>query len=160
MNVTLSLSTDSAELESDCAVSNTLSQSIQRLNTHILKRMLETGLKVWNKLGDTSVGSDLSRNTLGNEKSVTLRKVTASCGVVTSLLGLHSIDRAHTTVSLDELSFSGNEELSGRLGGTSQKTTHHDGRSTKSKTLQDVTDVLDTAISDARNTELGSELGD
>src|SRR5699024_1864318 len=45
-----------------------------------------------------------------------------------------------------------------RLGGTGKETTHHDGGGTHGKTLDDVADVLDTAIGNARNTEASSEV--
>jgi hypothetical protein len=109
--------------------------------------------------------SNSARDTLSNQDAITLRKVTGSTSIallavlttITGLLVLHSIDTSHTSVSLDELTLAGDERSTGRLSGTSQETTHHDGRSTQSKALDDVANVLDTTIGDTRNTEAGSE---
>jgi hypothetical protein len=112
--------------------------------------------------------SNSARNTLSNQDAITLRKVTGSTSIallavlttVAGLLVLHSIDTSHASVSLDELTLAGDERGAGRLSGTSQETTHHDGRSTQSKALDDVANVLDTTIGDTRNTEAGSEPAD
>ena len=77
---------------------------------------------------------DGTRDTLSNEHAVTLGEVTGSTSVallavlatVASLLVLHGIDAAHATVGLDQLTLARNEGGTGRLGGTSKKTTHHD----------------------------------
>jgi hypothetical protein len=107
-------------------------------------------------------------DTLSNQDTVALREVTSSTGVAllavltatTSLLVLHSINGAHTTVGLDQLSFTRNEGGARRLSCTSQQTTHHDSGSTESKTLGNVANVLDTAVSDARNAKASSEAAD
>lgn len=112
--------------------------------------------------------SDGTRDTLGNEDAVTLGKVTSSAGVallavlatVAGLLVLHGVDAAHATVSLDQLALSGNEGGTRRLSGTGEETTHHDSGSAKGEALDNVADVLNTAIGNARNAEAGSESAD
>lgn len=107
-------------------------------------------------------------NTLGNQHAVTLGEVTGSTGVAllavlataTGLLVLHGINRAHATVRLDQLTLAGDKGSAGRLSGTSQQTTHHDSRGTKGQTLDNVANVLDTTIGNARNTEAGSKAAD
>ena len=112
--------------------------------------------------------SNSTRDTLSNQNAITLREVAGSSSVaglavlaaLTGLLVLHSVDAAHASVGLDELTLTGDERGTGRLGGTSQQTTHHDGGSAKGKTLNDVTDVLDTTVGDAGNTEASGEAAD
>jgi hypothetical protein len=112
--------------------------------------------------------SHSTRDTLSNQDAVTLREVTGSSSVallavlatVTCLLVLHGVDAAHASVSLDKLTLARDERSTRGLSGTSQETTHHDGRSTKGKTLDDVANVLNTTVSNARNAEASSESAD
>lgn len=168
VDVTLSLSGNSTELESDLAINNTLAESSQALDTDVLERVLNTRDEVGNELGNGTTVENGTRDTLGDEESVTLGEVTGSTGVGslgivgvggtdTGLLVLHGIDGAHTSVGLDELTLARDVRLTGRLGGTGEKTSHHDSAGTKGKTLDDVTNVLDTTVSDARNTEASGE---
>lgn len=109
-----------------------------------------------------------TRDTLGNEDAVTLGEVAGSTSVAglavlaatAGLLVLHGVDAAHATVGLDELTLARDERSTGRLGGTGEETTHHDGGGAKGKTLDDVADVLDTAVGDAGDAEAGSEGAD
>lgn len=112
--------------------------------------------------------SNGARNTLSYENAVTLREVTSGTSVallavlatISSLLVLHGVNAAHASVGLDQLALARDERSARRLGGTSQEATHHDCGSAQSKTLDDVTDVLNTAISDARNAESSGEAAD
>lgn len=52
------------------------------------------------------------------------------------------------------------EVLSRRLGGSSEETTHHDGRSTQAESLGDVSNVADTTIGPGGNTEPLGKLRD
>ena len=109
--------------------------------------------------------SDCARDTLSNEDAITLREVASSTGVAllavlaaaAGLLVLHGVDRAHATVSLDQFALSGNKRSARGLGGTGKETAHHDGGSTKRQTLDNVTNILDTAVGNARNAEPGGE---
>lgn len=171
VNVTLSLSADSAELEPDVAVNDTLAERSQALHTNVLERVLDTSNEVRNELGDATTVEHATADTLGNKELVTLGEVSGGTsvgglGIVgvgranTSLLVLHGGNGTHTTVSLDELTLTGNKVLARRLGGTGQQTTHHDSASTESKTLDNVADVLDTTVSNARHAEASGERGD
>jgi hypothetical protein len=171
VNVTLSLSGDGTELESDLAINDTLAESDQAGDTNVLERVLNTGNEVGNELGDGSTVEDGTRDTLGDKEVVALGEVAGgtgvgSLGVVgvgrtnTSLLVRHGVDGTHTSVGLDELTLARDVRLTGRLGGTGKETSHHDGAGTKSETLDDVANVLDTTVSNAGNTEAGSERGD
>jgi hypothetical protein len=168
VNVTLSLSGNGAEFESDLAINDSLAESDQAGDTDILERVLNTRDEVGNELGDRSTIEDGTRDTLGNEKAVALREIAGgtsvgSLGVVgvgranTSLLVGHSINGTHTSVGLDKLTLTRDVRLTGRLGATGEDTSHHDGAGTESETLDDVANILDTTISDAGNTEAGSE---
>lgn len=165
-------------------------QLLETAHTAVLHRVLETSGKVRNELGNRSRQyvsfkdalsyrlsfavfnlpsvSNGTSDTLSNQDTIAFREVTSSTGVallavltaITSLLILHSINRAHTAVGLDQLSFARDEGSTRRLGCTSQQATHHDGGSTESKTLGNVANVLDTAISNARNAKASSEATD
>lgn len=112
--------------------------------------------------------SNGTRHALSYQDAVTLGEVAGSTSVASlavlatasGLLVLHGVDAAHTTVGLDQFALSGNKRGTRRLGGTGQETTHHDSGGTKGKTLDDVAHVLDTTISNARNTESRSERAD
>lgn len=112
--------------------------------------------------------SDGSRDTLGNQDAVALGKVTSGASVallallatIASLLVLHGVNAAHTTVRLDQLALSGNEGGTRRLGGTGQKTAHHNSGSTQGEALDDVANVLDTTIGDTRNAEASGKSTD
>ena len=171
VNVTLSLGRDGAELESNLAINDTLAESDQAGDTNVLEGVLNTRNEVRNELGDGSTVEDGARDTLSNKEVVALGEVAGgtgvgSLGVVgvgranTSLLVRHGVDGAHTSVGLDELTLARDVRLTGRLGGTGKETSHHDGAGTKGETLDNVANVLDTTVSDARNTEAGSERGD
>lgn len=105
--------------------------------------------------------SHSTRDTLSNQDAVTLREVPSSAGIAllavlttaSGLLVLHGVNATHTAVGLDEFALSGNKRGSWGLSSTSQKTTHHDGRSTKSKTLHDVAHILDTTIGNTGHAE-------
>jgi hypothetical protein len=168
VDVALQLSTGCAELESELTNLSTVVHTRQAGHATVLKRVLEAGSKVRNELLDRSSVSHGTRNTLSDQNAVTLREVTSSSSVallavlatVAGLLVLHGVDAAHASVSLDKLTLARDERSTGRLGGTSQETTHHDGRGTKGKTLDDVTNVLDTTVSDTRNAKASSESAD
>lgn len=170
VDVTLDLSAGATHLEADKALVNTVVQVIKGLDTHVLQGMLDTGDKVGDELGDGTAVQDGASDTLGDQDAGVLREVASSTSiaslvglavsaVTTGLLVLHGSDRAHTTVRLNELTLVANEVLAGGLGGTGKETTHHDGAGAKSKTLDDVTDVLDTTVGNARNAEASSESG-
>ena len=109
-----------------------------------------------------------ARHALSYQDAVALGEVASSAGIAllailttaASLLILHGVDATHTTVSLDKLAFPGDERSSRRLCGTSQETTHHDSRGAECKTLDNVTNVLDTTVGDARNAETRRERAD
>lgn len=170
VNTTLNLGRSRAELEASLASSDGAVEVAEGLGSHILEGVLETSSQVWNELGDGSAVGNGTRDTLGYEDGVTLREVAGGSGVGSlglggvgtgaSLLVLHGVDGTHSTVGLDKLTLAGDEGSSWGLGGTGQKTSHHDGGGTKSKTLDDVSDVLDSSIGHTWNTEAGSEGGD
>jgi hypothetical protein len=168
VHVALQLSTGCAELESELTNLSTVVHTRQAGHATVLKRVLEASSEVRNKLLDRSSVSHSTRNTLSDQDAVTLREVTSSSGVallailatVASLLVLHGVDAAHASVSLDKLTLARDERSTGRLGGTSQETTHHDSRGTKGKTLDDVANVLDTTVGDTRNAKTSSESAD
>lgn len=131
------------------------------LDTGILERVLQTSEKVGHELVDASLVRYITRDTLGNLDGVSLGEVSGSGSVVqtedrplagsrTSLSVLHGLNGAHTSVNLNSLALVV-EIFSGRLSGASKKTAHHNGRSTESKSLGDVTNVTDTTVSDTRN---------
>ena len=140
---------------------------LERGHAAILQRVFQPSGKIGDELVDGSSVSDSARDTLGNEDAVTLREVTSGTSVAllgvlataTGLLVLHGVDGTHAAVSLDELTLTGDERGTGRLGGAGKETTHHDGGGTKSEALDDVANVLDTTIGDARNTEASGERG-
>lgn len=109
-----------------------------------------------------------SRDTLSNQDAISLGEVAGSAGVAllavlatsASLLVLHGVNAAHATVRLDQLALSGNEGGTRRLSSTGQKTTHHDGGGAKRETLDNVANVLDTTVGDARNTEASGKGAD
>lgn len=168
VDIALGLSTGGSELEPHNTVVNSLVHLSKALDTNVLERVLNTGHKVGYELGDGATVLDRARNTLGNEHAVALGEVASGTGVASlgvgvasaSLLVLHGGDAAHTTVGLDELTVAADEVLTRRLGGTSEETTHHNSGSAHGKTLDDVTNVLNTTVGNARNTEALGERGD
>jgi len=168
VDVALGLSTSSAELKPELAAVDSLVHLGQALDTDILERVLNTGHEVRHELGDGTTVLNGSRNTLSDKNAVTLREVAggtsvASLGVwiaSSCLLILHGGNTAHTTVGLDELAVTADEILTGRLSGTSKETAHHDSGGTHSETLDDVTNILDTAIGNAGNAEALGKLCD
>lgn len=111
---------------------------------------------------------DGTRDTLSHQDAVTLREVTSGTRVAllavlattASLLVLHGVNAAHASVGLDQLALTRDEGGAGGLSGTSKETTHHDGGGAKGKTLDNVANVLDTTVGDARNAEASSEAAD
>jgi hypothetical protein len=158
MHITLRLCADSTDLESNRSLLNTLLKLLNALDSDILERVLKTSLQVGNKLGNRTTVQDRSGDTLCNTDLVTLREVTTSSGVVGRLLALHSINGSHTTVSLDKLSVRRQEVLSGGLGSSGKKSSHHNSAGSKSNSLNDVTNVLDSSVGDTRNTEATGKL--
>lgn len=158
VDTTLGLGSSSAALKADGAVAHTLLHGIDRVNTDILERVLETSVEVRDKLLDRTLVDDRSRNTLGDLDRVRLGVVTLGRSVSTITGLLHGIERSHTTVLLEALAVQV-EVLTGRLGGTGEETAHHDTRGTQSQGLGDVTNVSDTAIGNNGDTVLGSKLG-
>lgn len=168
VDIALGLSTSGTELEPELTAVNGLVHLSQALDTDILERVLNTGHEVWHKLGDRTTVLNGSRDTLSNKDAVALGEVAGGTSVAglgvgvasSGLLVLHGSDTAHTAVGLDKLTVTADEVLSGRLGGTSKETTHHDGGRAHGKTLDNVTNVLDTAVRNARNTKALGELSD
>lgn len=171
VDVTLDLSASATHLEADNALVDTVVQLIERLDTHVLQRVLDTGNKVGDELGDGATVQDGASDTLGDQDARVLREVASSTSiaglvglgvlaVTAGLLVLHGGDTAHTTVRLDKLTLVANEVLAGGLGGTGEETTHHDSAGAKGQTLDDVTDVLDTTVGNARNAEASSKRRD
>lgn len=168
VDVTLKLSAGSAQLKAQSASLSALVKFSKAAHTAVLHGVLEASSQVGDELVDGATVSDGTGDTLSNKDAVTLRKVTGSSGVAllavlattASLLVLHGVNAAHATVGLDQLTLAGDKRGTGRLGGTSQQATHHDGGGAKGKTLDDVANVLYTTIGNARNTKLGSEVAD
>lgn len=168
VDVTLGHGAGTSHLEANSSVVHTLVQSLEAGNTDILQGVLDTRNEVGNELGDGATVKNGTSDTLSNQDTVLLREVTGSTSVAglavlgtsASLLVLHGGDTAHTTVGLDELTLLAHEVLARRLGGTGKETSHHDSGGTHSQTLDDVTNVLDTTVSNARNTEASGESGD
>lgn len=112
--------------------------------------------------------SDSTRHALGYQDAVALREVSGSTGVAglavlaagSGLLVLHGVNAAHATIGLDQFALSGNKRGTGRLGGTSQETAHHDGGGTECETLDDVANILNTTVGDTGYAESRSERAD
>lgn len=160
---------------------------LQALDAGILHGVLQTGREVRNEFTDRSE-NDIStsfvvlaktefdlpsvshgtRHALSNQDAITLGEVTSSTGIArltvlatsASLLVLHGVNAAHATVRLDQFALSGDKRSSRRLGCAGQETTHHDGGSTKGESLDNVANILNTAIGNARHTEARSEGAD
>lgn len=168
VDVTLGHGAGTSHLEADSSVVHTLVESLEAGNTDILQGVLDTRNEVGNELGDGATVKNGTSNTLSNQDTVLLGEVTggtsvaglAVLGASASLLVLHGGDTAHTTVGLDKLTLLAHEVLARRLGGTGKETSNHDSGGTHSQTLDDVTNVLDTTVSNARNTEASGESGD
>lgn len=129
--------------------------------------MLDTGHEVRDELRDGTPVEDGTGNTLSDQDAVLLGKVASSARVAslavltaTGLLVLHCGNGTHATVGLDKLALVADEVLTRRLGCTGQKTTHHDSAGTHGQTLDDVTNILDTTVSDTRNAEASGKGGD
>ena len=165
VDVTLGHGAGTSHLEADSAVVHTVVQGLKAGDTNVLQRVLDTRNQVGDELGDGATVKNGTSNTLSNQDAVLLGEVTSSTSVAglavlatgASLAVLHGSDTAHTTVGLDKLTLFADEVLTGRLGGTGKETSHHDSGGTCSQTLDDVANVLDTTISNARNAEAGSE---
>lgn len=165
VDVTLGLGASASHFKADKTLVHTVVQSLKAGHTNVLKRVLHTRNEVRDELGDGTTVEDGAGDTLGDQNVVLLREVPSGTGVtsLTSLAGLlvfHDGDTTHATVGLDKLAFVADEVFTGGLGGTSEKTTHHDGGGTHSKTLDNVTNVLDTTVGNARNTEASGESRD
>lgn len=158
VDTTLSLGSGSAALEADGTGTHATLHGLNRVNTNILERVLETSVEVGDELLDRALVNNRSRDTLGDLDRVRLGVVTLG-RTVSAVAGLlHSIQGPHTAVLLEALAIEV-EILTGGLGGSSKETTHHDGRSTKGQSLGDVANVTDTTISNNGDTVLGGELG-
>jgi hypothetical protein len=130
------------------------------------KTNLKTSEEVGDELAKGTLVGDSTGDTLSDTDSVALGEVTGGGGVVDVLVllvldrsGVHRVQRTHTAVLLEALALVV-EELSRRLGGTGEETTHHDGRRAERESLRDVTDVSDSTVSDDGDAELASELSD
>lgn len=167
VDVTLHLSSRTTDLKSHGTSVDALMKSLKSLDTDILEGVLDTSDEICDKVGNGTTVKNRARDTLGNKQAVTLREVTSgtsSAGLTglssACLLLLHSVNGAHATISLDELAFLRDEVLARRLSGTGEQTAHHNSGSTHGETLDNVANVLDTAVSDAGNAEASGELGD
>lgn len=168
MDVTLSHGARTAHLKADSAVVNAFVKLLKTGDTNILQRVLDTGDKVRDELGDRATVEDGTGDALSNEDAVLLGEVAggssvarlAVLAVAASLLILHGGNTAHTTVGFDELAFVADKVLTGRLGGTGEETAHHDGSGAHSETLDNVTNILDTPVSDTWDAKASRKLGD
>ena len=168
VDITLGHSAGAAHFKADLTSVDTIVQSLEALDTNVLQRVLDTGDKVGDELGDGATVQDGTSDTLGDQDAVLLGEVASGTGVggaavlvgTSSLLVLHGGDTAHSTVGLNELTLVANEVLARRLGGTGKETTHHNGAGTHGQTLNNVTNVLDTTVGDTGNTEASGEVGD
>lgn len=158
VDTTLGLGSGSAALEADGTDTHAALHSLNRVNTNILERVLETSVEVGDKLLDRALVNNRSRDSLGDLDRVRLGVVTLGRAVSAIAGLLHGIQGSHTAVLLQALAIEV-EVLAGGLGGSRKETTHHDGRSTKGQGLGDVANVADTAISNDGDTVLGGELG-
>lgn len=177
VNTAFDLSRGGPKLESDLARADGRTQQVQVGDTHVLQRVLETGVEVRQELLDRALVLDGTSDTLGDLDGVALGEVTLGGGVLVSsdlvglggsfagstgnlvlLLVLHGFDGSHSTVALETLAVAV-EVVSGRLGGSGEQTTHHDGASAECHGLGDVTDVGDTTIGNNGDAKLGGELG-
>jgi hypothetical protein len=112
--------------------------------------------------------SDGTGHTLRNEDAVALGEVPRRSSVLTlavvgpgaGLLVLHGVDAAHAPVRLDQLTLPRHKGSAGRLGRAGQQTAHHDGAGAKGDALDNVSDVLDATVGDARDAVLGGEGAD
>jgi hypothetical protein len=168
VNATFCLCAGGAKFEPDSAVDNTLVQLREALDTNVLERVLYTSHEVGNELGDGATVLDRARDTLCNKHAITLGEVACSAGIAglcicaasSCLLVLHGGNTAHTTVSLDDLAVTADKVLSRGLGGTGKETTHHDRGCAHGKTLDNVTNILDATIGNARHAETTGKGGD
>jgi hypothetical protein len=173
VDASLNLGGRRSSLEPNGSVSNAGLQVRYAGDSRVLKRVLETRVEVGDELLDATLVGDVSRNSLGNLDGVGLREVARRGGVVVtdddgvggegavsrSLGVLHGLDRTHTSVGLDSLALVV-EVVSGRLGRSSEESTHHDGAGTERERLGDVTDVSNTSVGPDGNSELPGKLGD
>ena len=165
VDVTLSLGAGASHFKAHKSLVDISVEVLETLHTNVLQGVLDTGNQVRNELGDRAAVKHRSSNTLSDKNTVLLREVPGSSGVAglavlgarASLLVLHGSDTSHATVGLDKLTLIADKVFTRGLGGTGKKTTHHDGRGTHGKTLDDVTDILDTTVGNARNTEASSK---
>lgn len=168
VDVTLGHGTSTADFKPDGALVHRFVKLVDALNADLLERMLDTSNEVGDELGDRATVENRTSDTLRDEDTSLFGEVPGSPGVAgfgvrlgtSSLLVLHGGDTAHATVGLDKLTLVADEVFTGRLGGTSEKTTHHDGRGTHGETLNNVANVLDTTVGDTGNTEAGGKVGD
>lgn len=158
VDTTLGLGSGSAALETNGAGTHATLHGLNRVNTNILERVLETSVEVRDKLLDRALVNNRSRNTLGDLDRVRLGVVTLGRAVSAIAGLLHGIQGSHTAVLLQALAIEV-EVLTGGLSSTGKETAHHDARSTKGQGLGDVANVADTTISNDRDTVLGGELG-
>ena len=165
VDVTLSLGAGASHFKAHKSLVDISVEVLETLHTNVLQGVLDTGNQVRNELGDRTAVEHRSCNTLSDKNTVLLREVPGSSGVAglavlgarASLLVLHGSNTSHSTVGLDKLTLIADKVFTRGLGGTGKKTTHHDGRGTHGKTLDDVTDILDTTVGNARNTEASSK---
>ncbi len=168
VDVTLGHGTSAADLKPDGTVVHSLVKLVDALDTNLLQGVLDTSNEVGDELGDGATVENRTSDALRDEDTGLLGEVPSSSSVAgfgvrlgtSGLLVLHGGNTAHATVSLDKLTLVADEIFTGRLGGTSEETTHHDGRGAHGETLDDVADVLDTTVGDTGNTEAGGKVGD
>ena len=165
VDIALRLGASTAHFKADSTLVDTLVESIEALHTDVLQRVLDTGDEVGNELVDRATVQNGARNTLSDQDAIFLGEVPRGASVAglaagAGLLVFHRCNAAHSSVRLDELALVADKVFTRRLGGAGEKTAHHNGGGAHCETLDDMSDVLDTAISDAGHAEASRECGD
>ena len=92
VHTALQLRTGGTEFKAHLSRHHIIAQVINAGNTHVLERMLQAGVEVWQELGHTALVLYRTRYTLGDFNGIALREVALCSGV---LIGRVSSDFVH-----------------------------------------------------------------
>ena len=88
VDTTLNLGRSRGELEENLASSDGAPEVAEGLGSHILERVLESSIQVWNELDDGATVGNGTRDSLRNKHGVALREVARSFRVGSLDLGI------------------------------------------------------------------------
>ena len=180
MHITFSLRTRRPELKPHTPLPHPRLQRLQTLHPDVLQTMLDPRHQVGQELRHTPPIKHGAGNALRHEEFVAFAEIARRArvggrrsrltsrrgsrfgrrGRGSSLLILHSVNRAHTTIRLAQLPIRTNNIRAGGLGRSSQQPTHHNGASTQRQRLDNVAYILDPAVGNTGYPETGRELRD